>query len=330
VRVVIGGLHASACPEEAMAHAGAVVAGEGEPVWPDVLRDAEAGALKPLYRAPRPFDLSRAPLPRFDLLGRGCRPRLTLQTQRGCPLACEFCGASRLLGPFREKPVSILRAELEALAAIMPRPRIELADDNTFAGPRPVLPLLEAFASAGARWFTEADWRIGERPELLRALADSGCIEVLVGFESPLYEHRGMGAKAAAWSRILEAVEAIQEAGVAVAGCFIAGVDGETEESLERLGERLLESPLAEVQLTLETPFPGTALRRRLERQGRLIPERGWSHHTLFDVAHRPQPLSPEALEAAFRRLLRQVFSSAAEARREAIRSRIRRHRGRD
>ena len=134
--VVIGGLHATACAEEATQHCDAVVVGPGESVWPDVLRDAEAGALLPIYRGRDPLHAAW-PLPRFDLLG-GTPARLTLQTQRGCPLACEFCGASRLLGRFREKPVGDIQRELASIRDIDSQPLIELADDNTFAGSRNV------------------------------------------------------------------------------------------------------------------------------------------------------------------------------------------------
>jgi radical SAM superfamily enzyme YgiQ (UPF0313 family) len=157
---VLGGLHAPACPDEARQHFDTVVVGEGEPVWRDVLADAANGSLKPVYRSSRPFDLSLAPLPRFDLLGHKRRPRLTLQTQRGCPLACEFCAASRLLGPFREKPVENLRREIEAMRRVDSRPQFELADDNTFAGHRPTEPLFEVLSESRGRYFTEVDWRI--------------------------------------------------------------------------------------------------------------------------------------------------------------------------
>ncbi|MCO5165265.1 MAG: B12-binding domain-containing radical SAM protein [Planctomycetes bacterium] len=319
-RTVLGGLHATACPDEARAHVDAVVVGEGEPVWATLLEDAERGALRPVYRAGAPFDLARAPLPRLDLLGSRARPRFTLQTQRGCPLACEFCGASRLLGPFREKPAPLVARELAAIAARAPRPVIELADDNTFAGARDPGPLLEALAGAGARWFTEADWRLGERPALLRDLAAAGCVQVLVGLESLAGRPAGMGPKAAPLERVLDAARAIQDAGIAVIGCFIAGADGETRASLDRLAAVLREAPLADAQVTLVTPFPGTPLRRRLAREGRLLAERGWSHYTLFDVTFRPDRLGVEELERAFRELLRGGFDEGARAWRARIR----------
>jgi radical SAM superfamily enzyme YgiQ (UPF0313 family) len=320
-RVVIGGLHATACADEAQAHCDAVVVGQGEAVWRQILADCEAGVLDRCYTAARGRSELDWPLPRFDLFGSQT-PRYTLQTQRGCPLACDFCGASRLLGSYREKPLSAIRQELEAICRLNPRPLIELADDNTFVERRDADALCEALAACGARYFTESDWRIGERSDLLDRLGASGCAQVLVGIESLVFRYPGMGAKQAELDRIIDAVEAIQEAGVAVNGCFIVGADGETRASIDRLVEFILESPLADVQLTLQTPFPGTGLRRRLQRQGRLL-ERGWSHYTLLDVTCQPDLLSVEQLEQAFREAIAAVYSAPAAARRKAIRRQV-------
>ncbi len=323
IRVVIGGLHATAMPHEVAEHADAAVIGDGEPVWPDLLGDAAADRLRPLYQAPRPFDLCSAPVPRFDLVDGRPRPRYTIQTARGCPLACDFCGASRLLGPFREKPVELIEQELSALTGAHGARTIELADDHTFVGRRDPLPLLAAFERAGVRWFTEADWRIGERPALLDRLAASGCVQVLIGVETLVPRHAGMGAKAAPLSRVMDAVAAIQDRGVAVIGCFVVGGDGEDFESLHALGEFLVEAPFADLQLTLETPFPGTGLRVRLGREGRLLRDRGWEACTLFDVAFRPDRMSVEQLESGFRNLVRMVFAHGPSGRRAKLRRRI-------
>mgnify|MGYP002622880333 CR=1 FL=1 len=320
--VVIGGLHATACSEEVARHCDAVVVGDGEPVWQEVLADAARGQLRPKYQASRTFDLAEAPLPRFDLLGHA-PPRWTLQTQRGCPFACDFCGASRLLGPFREKPIERIRAELAAMNSITPRPWLELADDNTFAGERDTSELFAALQESGARYFTEADWRIGERPDVLASLADSGCVQVLVGIESLQFRYPGMGAKHAELQRMMDAVQAIQEAGVAVNGCFVIGADGETDASLDHMTEFVLQSPLAEVQITLQTPFPGTGLYRRLQRENRLLADRGWSYYSLFDVTYQPDCLTVEGLESGFRRVLRNVFSPEASRRRFELRKAI-------
>jgi len=328
VQVVIGGLHVTACPEEAAMHAGCAVVGDGEPVWPEVLRDAQAGSLRPVYRAGRVFDLGEAPVPRFDLLGRAARPRYTLQTSRGCPLACEFCGASRLLGRFREKPVANIERELASIVSMDRRATVELADDNTFAGGRDACELLGALERSGVRYFTEGDWRIGERPEVLGRLAPSGCVQMLVGIESLALRYRGMGAKAAELRRVIDACDRIQQHGVSVIACFIVGADGEDEESIGALGEFLIDAPFADVQLTLQTPFPGTALRSRLEREGRLLPDRGWESCTLFDVTYRPDRMTPDGLERTFRNLVKMVFAPEPTHRRAEIRKAVWARRG--
>jgi radical SAM superfamily enzyme YgiQ (UPF0313 family) len=197
---------------------------------------------------------------------------------------------------------------------------LELADDNTFVERRDGAALLDVLAASGARYFTEVDWRIGECPELVARLAGSGCVQVLVGVESLVFRPPGMGPKQAPLERIMESLCAIQEAGVVVLGCFVVGCDGETRQSIDRLAEFLQASPLADVQVTLQTPFPGTALRRRLGRQRRLLGERGWSFHTLFDVTYQPDAMTVGELEIAFRELVRRVYCPEVAGRRARIR----------
>jgi len=317
--VVIGGLHATACPEEAAQFCDAVIVGDGEPCWRSVLHDASTGELRQRYGpTSQSGELSWA-LPRFDLLG-DAPPRFTLQTQRGCPFVCNFCAASRLLGTFREKPLDRIAEELGLIREWGDRPLIELADDNTFAGPRDAHALCNLLGSSGARWFTESDWRIGERPDLLQRMASTGCVQVLVGIESLVFRYPGMGAKRASLERIMAAIAAIQDAGIAVNGCFIVGADGETRASIDRLVRFVLDCDLADVQLTLQTPFPGTTLRRQLDQQGRLLRGRDWSHYTLLDVTFQPDCLTVVELEQAFYRAVEQVYCSTATGRRSTIR----------
>ena len=188
IPVVMGGITVTSLREEAGAHCTSVVAGEGEPIWPEVLRDFERGSLKPLYlQAPRSqFDLREAPMPRFDLLDPAKYNRLTVQTSRGCPHRCEFCASSILLAPrYRVKPVEKIMAEIRAIKQIWDRPFIEFADDNSFVDRVQAKALLRALARENVRWFTEADIRIAEDEELLALMRDSGCQQVLIGLETP-------------------------------------------------------------------------------------------------------------------------------------------------
>lgn len=338
ITTVIGGLHATAIPEECSNYFDVVVSGDGESSLPRLLGDYEQGHLQSRYHAQTPFDLADSPLPRWEILedaiaklGNGndgdltrAIPRFTLQTQRGCPWACQFCAASRLLGPVRAKPWERIEAELQQISRYSPRPWIELADDNTFAVDRDPFPLLELLRRFGCRWFSESDWRIAENPALLQAIARSGCRQLLIGVESTVFQYPGMGRKQTEFARCVDALQAIQEAGIVVNACFIVGADSETEASIDRLASFLGEAPFGEVQLTLQTPFPGTGLYRQLHKQGRML-FNDWSNHTLFRVTYQPDVMSPEQLQAAFYRLVAHTFSPSLQGRRDRIVKNIRR-----
>lgn len=328
VPTVIGGLHATALPDEAAVHATSVCVGDGESSWPTILADAKLGQLKPIYRATKPFDLAHCPMPAFSALPDRRPQRWTLQTQRGCPWACEFCAASRLLGPPRFKPVDRIAEELSVIKKLSGNtPWVELADDNTFAGRRDAQEILEVLADANIRFFTESDWRIGCQPKVVQRLAEAGCVQLLVGLESLAFRYPGMGRKRAELDQMTGAIATIQDHGIVVNGCFIIGADGETNASLDALAQFIDESPIAEIQLTLQTPFPGTALHRRLAKQGRLLVDRDWSHCTLFDVVHQPDLMSVTELEQGFRRVMRDVFGGTSGKRRSELRREVsRRH----
>jgi radical SAM superfamily enzyme YgiQ (UPF0313 family) len=158
---------------------------------------------------------------------------------------------------------------------------------------------------------------------VLNGLAESGCVQVLIGIESLVHRYRGFGQKGADVCRIMAAIEAIQDSGVAVVGCFVIGADGETFASLADLTQFLVDSPLADVQVTLQTPFPGSPLRQTLNRAGRLLADRNWNHYTLFDVTFVPDQMKVVELERGFRDLASVVFSASENNRRFSIRRKI-------
>lgn len=315
VKVILGGLHVTVLPEEAAAHADAIVVGEAEPVWPDVVRDLEAGTLKARYTAPqRPFDLGHAPMPRFDLLDPSRYNRLTVQTQRGCPFHCEFCAASIRLRPgYRTKPVARILAEIEAIREVWDEPFIEFADDNTFADKRHGWSLVEGLRGLGLKWFTETDISVAQDPKLLQAMKESGCAQLLVGLESPQAAGLDGLEQRSNWKRrrldgYRRAIDAIQGAGITLNGCFVLGLDGTDAGSFDAVYEFVKETGLYEVQITVMTPFPGTPLYQRLLEQGRILVPGAWERCTLFDVNFVPERMTVEELETGFRDLMRRIY----------------------
>jgi radical SAM superfamily enzyme YgiQ (UPF0313 family) len=327
-KVILGGLHVTALPREAAAHADVVVLGEGEVLWPALIDDLRKGSLQAVYDARGfDFDLSEAPMPRFDLLDPERYNRITVQTQRGCPFDCEFCGASIRISPrFKVKPVEKVVQEIRKIKTIWDRPFIEFADDNTFANRKHGKRLLRALAGEGIRWFTETDVSVADDEELLGLLRDSGCAQVLIGFESPLPSglrglERKSNWKARQLHRYLSAIERVQRFGITVNGCFILGLDGTDTSSFQEILELARASGLYDVQVTVLTAFPGTPLYHRLRSEGRLLGEDTWEQCTLFDVNFQPQHMTASELEEGLRWLIQELYSE------EAIRERRQRFR---
>jgi len=333
-KVILGGLHVTALPQEAAAHADAVVIGEGEPLWPRVIDDLRNGTLDHAYDARgMTFDLARAPMPRYELLDVEKYNRLTVQTQRGCPFDCEFCAASIRLAPrFKTKPVERVIEEIRRIKTLWPQPFIELADDNTFANKAHGRRLLRALAGEHLRWFTETDLSIAGDPELLSLMRDSGCAQVLIGFEAPARAplerlEQKTNWKARQVDRYDEAIETIQSYGITVNGCFILGLDGAGPESFGEVSRFVRDSGLYEVQITVLTPFPGTPLYERLRREGRILRPAAWELCTLFDVNFRPSHMSVAQLEQGLRDLARDLYDAGATRERQR---RFLRQRGRE
>ncbi len=320
--VVMGGPHVSVLPEEAIRHGATAVIGHGEVSWPAVVRDAAAGRLRDVYGSlDNAFDFTDAPLPRFDLLNPARYNRLTIQTSRGCPRHCTFCAGSRLFtSHYTQKPAAKVLAEVDRIRAIWPRPFIELADDNSFIDRAYWLDLLPGFASRRMRWFTETDISVGEDDELLDALRESGCAEVLIGLESPtLAGLDGIDTdnwKKSRWTRSRDAVRNIQEHGIRVNACFVVGLDGQDTSIFAAVRAFADDADVFDVQVTVPTPFPGTPLHARLEQEGRLTHPGAWERCTLFDVNFIPTGMTPEVLEAEFRALIVDLYSAEATRRR--------------
>ena len=325
VATVMGGLHATVLPDEVLRHCDAVVVGEGELSWPTLLEDAEQGRLQRLYEPNgRQFDLADAPMPRFDLALPTKYNRFTVQTQRGCPRRCEFCASSVLLSRhYKVKPVAKIMDEIRAIKRIWPRPFIEFADDNSFINRKHARRLMDELGGEDVRWFAETDISIADDADLLARMRAAGCAQLLIGLESPTAAGVDALELRRNWKRerhegYKAAIERIQSAGIAVIGCFILGLDGDTVEVFDDVWRFVQESGLHQVQITVLTPFPGTPVHARLRAEGRLLDEEPWERSTLFDVNFEPRHMTVEELEHGLIELARRLYSDEATRRRRS------------
>lgn len=319
VPVVMGGLHVSVARDEALEHCDAVVIGEGEASWPEVLTDLENGHLKAVYGEPgTEFDLAESPMPAFELLDVDKYNRLTVQTSRGCPHLCEFCASSVLLtSRYKQKPIERVLAEIDCIRKIWPHPFIEFADDNSLVDHSYWRELLPQLKKRRIRWFAETDLSVAYSPDLLNMLRESGCAQLLIGLESPAAKvldglELNSNWKYRQWEHYKDAIQTIQSHGIGVNGCFVIGLDGDDSGVFQRICGAVRDWELQEVQITIQTAFPGTPLYERLDLEGRLINRHAWRKCTLFDVNYRPKQMTTDELAYGFRELVTRIYSEDA------------------
>lgn len=316
IPVVIGGLHVSCLPEEAAPFCDSVVVGEGELSWLEVMRDCEKGSLKPVYGSiEEEFDLDDAPMPAFELLDMSKYDRLTVQTSRGCPHQCEFCATSPLIAKkYKQKPIKKVLNEIDKIKDLWEGHFIEFVDDNAVIDRKYWKEFLLQLKSRKIRWFVETDISVSEDEEILKLMRDSGCAQVLIGLESPVeagldnLEMKG-NWKLRQFPKYKEAVKKIQSHGIRVTGCFVFGLDEQGPEIFDQVYDFAMETEMFDVQITLQTPFPGTPLYDRLKNEDRLLEEENWKKCTLFDVNFKPKNMSVEELRNGFRNLGVKIYS---------------------
>ena len=293
-KVVIGGIHASVLPEEARQHADAIVVGEGEPVWPEVVGDAEAGRLRPIYQAEGPADLSTIPHPRRDLAAvkrfMNVNP---LETTRGCPYNCEFCSVPRVYGRrIRTFPIDWVVEDVK----LSGRKYHLILDDNVIGRPDYALELFEALRPLKVRWVGQCSLSLAHREDLLRAAYDSGCRGLFVGMETVSEASMERMEKSFRdLQDVREAIQRIQAVGVRFHASVVFGFDTDELGIFDDTFDFLMGCRVHSATFNILTPYPGTAVYERLKREGRLFTD-DWSHYDHTTVVFRPARMTPREL----------------------------------
>jgi radical SAM superfamily enzyme YgiQ (UPF0313 family) len=289
IPVVMGGIHPTVLPDEAAAHADAVVIGEAEPVWREVLADLAAGRLRARYKHDGYADLAGLPRPRRELLqvDRYLTTNV-VQTGRGCPNACAFCTVSTVSGRrYRFRPVGEVVEEVSSLGGW-----VGFIDDNITGHARRAKELFEALIPLRTRWIGQADLTMAKDPELLSLAARSGCKAMFVGLESLSQENlRAIGKSANLGTDMGAAIRTIHKAGIEIIGSFVLGLDGDDGGVFARTVAFAQRHKLVAAQFAVLTPFPGTVVHQQLAREGRIV-DHDWSHYTMSNVVFRPRHMT--------------------------------------
>lgn len=313
VKVILGGMHATVCPEEAAQHADAVVIGEAEGVWHQVLADVKAGKLQRFYRSKTFCDVRGMPIPRRDLLSE--QSYLTtnvIQATRGCPHRCSFCSGYLVMGnTYRYRPIPEVISELETFSS----PMVIFVDDNIVGKPVYAKQLFKALIPMKITWFGQASLAITADNELLGLAAKSGCKVLVVGFES-LSEANIKAIGKARTNKVSDYEEAIKKLhahGIGVEGSFILGLDGDDISVFARTVEFIEKNNIDAPTAGILTPYPGTLLFKKMEAEGRVI-HKNWDHYSpsFGKVVFRPKLMTPEELEQGRQFVAEQIYSLKA------------------
>jgi radical SAM superfamily enzyme YgiQ (UPF0313 family) len=275
VKVVLGGIHPTALPEEALEHCDAVVVGEAEGQWERLVADARDGRLQPVYRHDTRPDF-RTPV----WAKRSVYPRRTyapvhmVQASRGCPFTCEFCSVTPFFGHKTRlrDPEDVARE-----VATLPGGFVLFADDNILGFGEHSRALFRALKPLKRKWFGQASLHGMQDDATLRLMADSGCRSVFVGFESVSPESLvGCGKRQNDPSLYLDVVRRLHDHGIAVWGAFVFGFDEDRPGVFEATVEFARKAGIIMASFSVLTPYPGTRLFDRLREEGRLFDERWW------------------------------------------------------
>jgi len=310
ITVIIGGIHPTILPNEAIEHADCIGIGEAENIWPTILDDFIKGKLKRFYYAD-PINLNNSPIPRFELIKQKCYKIIWLQTSRGCPHNCEFCAASKVFGhKYRYKSNDQVLNEIFEVKNILPQIIIGFGDDNFLANKNRAKKLLKELIPLNIRYYLQTDISIANDNELLKLLNDSGCINVFIGFESVSKEGlKNIDDKNWKYKQVdnyPNYIKKIQSHGIGIMGAFILGLDKDDEFTFNKTCDFIIKNNLYDAQISILTPLPGTRLRDRLFKENRLL-NTTWDNYTVWNVNFIHPKLSKTQLEAGLLQIYQNI-----------------------
>jgi radical SAM superfamily enzyme YgiQ (UPF0313 family) len=308
-KVILGGLHVLSCPDECVPHADAIAVGEGVHLWPQILRDVEAGALQTVYRGSYVKPYRDDPPPRRELLPRkDFLTTTSLIATRGCHNRCGFCylATDGLRMPHLTRDVEQIVEEFRADR----QPYAVFVDNNLGSKPAYLRSLCRALRPLEKIWSAAVSIDVTDDPSIIREMALGGCTGVFVGFESLSNDNiSAAGKKSPRTEDYARRVRIFHDHGIQVNASFVLGFDHDRKDVFAKTVNWVEENRLECATFHILTPYPATPLFKQMESEGRLL-HKDWS---LYDTAHvvfRPKHMAPEVLAEGYAWCYRRLFSA--------------------
>jgi radical SAM superfamily enzyme YgiQ (UPF0313 family) len=319
IRVILGGYHVMLLPEEAQGFADSILVGYAEPLWEQALRDAEKGCLQRRYTQVKmqPYTFG---MPRRDLFqGKPYFHLSCVETGRGCPLRCNFCSiAAATSSSYHARPIDGIVAEI----ALLKNRHVFFVEDNFVGNLKHARQLCREIAPLQIKWVGQGTLNMARDEALLEAMARSGCMGVLIGFESLNHEtlllmDKKINTVLGDYKRL---IEKLHQYGIALYGTFIFGYDSESAEDVMRTAEAAIDFGLFIAAFNHLLPFPGTPLYEQFRREEKLTDAQWWLSPTFRfgDVPFQPKNVSARELHDLCIQARKRFYSLSGIARRAA------------
>ena len=307
--VILGGYMVSLMPEEAKKHCDAVVIGDAEGVWTNLIKDYTEGNLKTFYKYEL-TSLEGLPLPRYDLIvKKNIGDFLPVQAGRGCPHTCSFCSVFCLYrGKYLRRNITEVIRDIQQIRSLGFK-KFLLLDDNIASDKKYLLELLREIKKMKMQWFSQCSLNVAKDDRLLTALAESGCLALSFGLESITQESLNqLNKKWCHTSEYPDLIQKIRQAGIEVSTEMVVGTDADTQESIINTGHFIEQNKIVVPRFYILTPIPGTDLFHQMDKEGRICNRDIYSYNGT-EAVHIPAKISPQELTDAYWSLYKKVFS---------------------
>lgn len=308
VKVVFGGIHASANPSLMLKYCDSVIIGEAETIWKDLLKDFAINNLQKTYKSKEVLDLNLVPIPNWNYIDKNkYLYHNIISTSRGCPFKCNFCynSSEYITNPFRNRPIESVIKEIEALST----KQILFIDDNFIGNIEWTKQFITAIKNKGFTWHAAVSANIYHHKDLIDQFAESGCRSLFIGFESIVEESiRSADKKQNKIQEYEELITLLHQKGIMINASLVFGFDHDTPDVFSKTLDWLVKNKIETMTAHILTPYPGTVLHKQLTDEKRLI-NYDTSKYNTSNVVFQPKQMSTKQLEDGYLWIYKEFYS---------------------